>query len=76
MSRYNDNNPQHRKELMEYLTRPKADSKGAFRTFVKDQKINPFEQKIVNKTNELSEDKITTIHLMVDLTLLTMKQEK
>ena len=60
MSRYNDNNPQHRKELMEYLTRPKADSKGAFRTFVKDQKINPFEQKIVNKTNELSEDKITT----------------
>ena len=27
MSRYNDNNPQHRKELHDYLTRPKADSK-------------------------------------------------
>ena len=60
MSRYNDNNPQHRKELLEYLTRPKADSKGAFRTFVQDNKINPFEQKIVNKTKELGEDKITT----------------
>ena len=33
MSRYNDNNPQHRKELHDYLTRPKADSKGAFRSF-------------------------------------------
>ena len=40
MTRYDDNNPQHRKELNEYLTRPKDNlkSKGAFRSFVKDQK--------------------------------------
>ena len=39
MTRYDDNNPQHRKELMDYLTREESNSKGAFRKFVKDSKI-------------------------------------
>jgi hypothetical protein len=40
VEKYDDNNPRHRKELNDYLTRPKDNlkSKGAFRSFVKDQK--------------------------------------
>ena len=38
MTRYDDSNPQHRKELHEYLTRPASKSKGAFRSFTKDKR--------------------------------------
>ena len=61
MSRYNDNNPQHRKELHEYLTRPKADSKGAFRSFTqakiaekkkeKEYVHDPFLKNLINLGN-------------------------
>jgi len=63
MTRYDDNNPQHRKELNDYLTRPKDNlkSKGAFRSFVKDQKkqINvpgPLEQLTDNTEKEILKD--------------------
>ena len=61
MSRYNDNNPQHRKELHDYLTRPKADSKGAFRSFTqakiaekkkeKEYVHDPFLKNLINLGN-------------------------
>ena len=48
MTRYDDNNPQHRKELMDYLTREESNSKGAFRKFVKDSKnTSPIDQRRV-----------------------------
>ena len=48
MTRYDDNNPQHRKELMDYLTREESNSKGAFRKFVKDsKKTSPIDQRRV-----------------------------
>tara|TARA_A100001015_G_scaffold186866_1_gene208067 strand:- start:2417 stop:3019 length:603 start_codon:yes stop_codon:yes gene_type:complete len=63
MTRYDDNNPQHRKELNDYLTRPKDNlkSKGAFRSFVNDQKkqINvpgPLEQLTDNTEKEILKD--------------------
>lgn len=63
MTRYDDNNPQHRKELHEYLTRPASKSKGAFRNFTKEQKTvnaNELESLIKKTEKELSEDKIVT----------------
>ena len=63
MTRYDDNNPQHRKELHEYLTRPTSKSKGAFRSFTKEQKTvnaNELESLIKKTEKELSEDKIVT----------------
>ena len=68
MSRYNDNNPQHRKELHEYLTRPKADSKGAFRSFT--------QAKIAEKKKELEKCLIFLMKVWEHLFLSQMKVDQ